>query len=55
MPIKIDMDMEIPKSCLECRLNYEGHFGEDLCCFTHRRVDDFLFERADFCPLKECE
>ena len=51
MPIKIEMNM--PESCMGCPLTYESHFGGDLCCITHRRVQDFIFERADFCPLKE--
>ena len=51
MPVKIEMN--IPKSCMGCPLTYESHFGCYLCCITHRRVHDFIFERADFCPLKE--
>ena len=51
MAIKIEM--KIPESCMGCPLTYESHFGGDLCCITHRRVQGFLFERADFCPLKE--
>ena len=51
MPVKIEMNM--PESCIGCPLTYESHFGGDLCCITHRRVQNFIFERADFCPLKE--
>lgn len=53
MPVIIDID--IPKSCMGCPLTYEGHFGDDFCCITNRRVQGFIFERAEFCPLKECK
>lgn len=53
MQVKIEMDM--PRSCMGCPLTYESNFGGDLCCITNRRVQGFIFERADFCPLKECK
>lgn len=51
----MQIDMDIPKSCMGCPLTYESYFGKDSCCITNRRVQGFVFERADFCPLKECK
>ena len=51
MPVRIDI--KLPATCMGCPLTYESHFGGELCCITNRRVQGFIFERADFCPLKE--
>lgn len=54
MPVKIE-NMDMPRSCIGCPLTRVGRFGDDFCCITNRIVQGFIFERADFCPLKECK
>ena len=53
MSVQIDMDM--PRSCMGCPLASVGSFGYDFCYITDRIVYGFINERPDFCPLKECE
>lgn len=54
MTIKIDMEM--PKSCRECKL-YKFLYKEfwprpiEVCCFTEKEISET--ERPNTCPLQE--
>ena len=52
MAVKIDMDM--PKSCSECRFLYDGYAcmaSEEILC--HLTDNEFNRKRHPKCPLKE--
>lgn len=59
MAVRIDMDM--PKSCGECRLCdvvENSGLGSDFCICVPNKKDlglDFLQKRHPDCPLKPCE
>ena len=54
----IQIDMSIPKSCLDCKITYyavnEGDTtGIYRCCLTGEDVDNITSCRSDNCHLKE--
>lgn len=56
MPVKIDMDM--PKSCTNCRYCDSGNeMGRSCCRLTKHDFPSFdgSFGRFTTCPLKECK
>lgn len=58
MAVKIDMDM--PKSCYDCPIRilvqkYDEILDTSTCAFLEQDVGDFMTERHEDCPLKECK
>ena len=59
MPVKIE-NMDMPKSCYECPIrilipNFDELLDTPTCVFLDREVGDFMTEKPEDCPLKECK
>lgn len=49
----IQIDMDIPKNCEDCRLKWESYEGCMYCAITAEGIDKYNVIRPHFCPLKE--
>lgn len=50
----IQIDMDMPRNCLECPFCVADQYLRDYCCVTHDMICEFD-ERDEDCPLKECD
>lgn len=53
MPVQIDMEM--PESCWECRLRREDRYSSSYVCSLYNACCRYLEERPDWCPLMEAK
>ena len=52
----IKIDMEMPKSCIDCPFLHHDYFGDFTCGAQDFETIDYVEgERADDCPLEEVE
>ena len=51
----INVDMNMPKTCRECRFMYESADGIDRCAAmeSHDHVNIYADSRDPWCPLQE--
>ena len=52
MPVKIDM--EIPESCVNCRLKKYNYGSGYVCCVEYIEIVDMMI-RHECCPLIEVQ
>ena len=49
----IRIDMEIPKSCADCKCTFDSYDGSTMCALGAHRID--WYNRPSDCPLKEAD